>query len=109
MGTRKWYYFSPEKTDKLEKGQMATGWLSLSPKEMVGVMMWMLVKNDNKNSLSKMMEISKKSTDTKVRLYCSPNGELVYNTKKIIDGKEYDFDKFGICLNPLFFIFSFTI
>ncbi|MGH0803533.1 insecticidal delta-endotoxin Cry8Ea1 family protein [Bacillus cereus] len=99
----KWYYLSPEKTDKLEKGQMVTGWLSLSPKEMGMVMMWIYGKNEGgnyRNELPKIMELVKKSADTKFWLYFSSNGELVYNTKRTIDRKEYEFDKYGICLNP---------
>ncbi|PFO23182.1 hypothetical protein COJ79_03325 [Bacillus thuringiensis] len=99
----KWYYLSPEKTDKLEKGQMATGWLSLPSNKMGVVMMFMYSKNVGgkySNELPKIMELMKKSANTKFWLYFSPNGELVHNTKKTIGGKEYEFDKYGICLNP---------
>ncbi|HDR7002367.1 insecticidal delta-endotoxin Cry8Ea1 family protein [Bacillus cereus] len=99
----KWYYLSPKKSDKLEEGQMLTGWLSLTHGETVNVMMWMAVRNEGdkyRDDLAKMPELIKKLANTKSWIYASSNGELVYNTKRIIDGKEYEFNKFGICLNP---------
>lgn len=98
----KWYYLSPEKSDKLEKGQMLIGWLSLPPSEMAYLMMLMAVRNEGgkySGELARIPELVKKLKN-KTWIYSSSNGELVYNTKRIIDGKEYEFDKFGICLNP---------
>lgn len=100
----KWYYLNPKKTDEFEEGQMRTEWQAFSPVEAGGIMLWIYMRNDgqkyrDKGDLEKIQAMAKQPANLKFWFYFSAKGELVYNTKRTINGKEYEFDKYGICLN----------
>lgn len=98
----KWYYFSPEKTNKFEKGQMVTGWLSFSADSAMSMILVIGLRNHISPDaiIKKNEELKKQPAGTKIWVYFSPGGQSISNTKQTIDGKMYEFDKFGICLNP---------
>ncbi|HDR4457513.1 MULTISPECIES: insecticidal delta-endotoxin Cry8Ea1 family protein [Bacillus cereus group] len=100
-----WYnkqYFSPEKTNKFEKGQMVTGWLSFSADSAMSMILVIGLRNHISPDaiIKKNEELKKQPAGTKIWVYFSPGGQSISNTKQTIDGKMYEFDKFGICLNP---------